>query len=87
MASIASSRLYPLTESGDLRYAFVRVSPPEGAPEFETGQTIDGPGETDSSWMIEVLDNGLVNPPRKVLRLYPKQHAAAVTEAVASVRA
>lgn len=56
-------------------------------PEFETGQTMDGPGATGSSWAIDVLDAGLVNPPRKVLRLYPKRHAAAVADAVASAGA
>lgn len=56
-------------------------------PEFETGQTIDGPGGTGSQWTIEVLDDGLVSPPRKILRLYPKRHAAAVADAVASVGA
>lgn len=55
-------------------------------PEFETGQTMEGPGGTGSSWTIEVLDKGLVSPPRKVLRLYPKRHAAAVADAVASGR-
>lgn len=40
--------------------------------EMSTGESIDGPGETDLSWMMEVLDEGTVQPPRKVLRLFPK---------------
>jgi hypothetical protein len=46
---------------------------------------IDGPGETDLSWTIEVLDEGIVEPPRPVLRLYPKSSRAAVRASLASI--
>ena len=40
--------------------------------ELQTGEEIDGPGETDLSWTTEVLKQGASPPVRRVLRLYPK---------------
>jgi Domain of unknown function (DUF4261) len=40
--------------------------------EMESGEEIDGPGESDLSWTTELLKQGASPPPRRVLRLYPK---------------
>src|SRR5262245_29023494 len=37
--------------------------------EIQTGEAIDGPGESDLSWTAEVLQKGTIEPPRPVLRL------------------
>jgi hypothetical protein len=50
--------------------------------ELQTGEAIDGPGESNASWTMEVLDQGLVDPPRRVLRLYPKASRKAVQKAL-----
>lgn len=47
-------------------------------PDFRLGDSIDGPGETNLSWTAEVLENGLADPPRRVLRIYPKAHSRAI---------
>ena len=39
---------------------------------LQTGEEIDGPGETNLSWTMEVLKDGAVPPPRRTVRLYPK---------------
>lgn len=54
--------------------------------EVKSGDEIDGPGESNLSWTMEVLDQGLVDPPRKVLRLWPKSSSTAVQAALSSVR-
>ena len=54
-------------------------------PELKSGEAIDGPGERDLSWTMEVLDEGTITPPRKVVRLYPKSGRTAVEEAVAAL--
>jgi hypothetical protein len=51
--------------------------------EIQSGEAIDGPGETDLSWTIEVLEQGVIEPPRRVLRLFPKASRKAVREALA----
>lgn len=53
--------------------------------EMQTGEAIDGPGETDLSWTIEVLDDGLAAPPRRVLRLYPRRSSEAVHAAISAI--
>jgi hypothetical protein len=53
--------------------------------EMKTGEEIDGPGESNLSWTMEVLDQGIIEPPRQVLRLYPKANARAVREALSAV--
>jgi hypothetical protein len=54
--------------------------------EMQTGEDIDGPGETNLSWTMEVLDEGVIAPPRRVLRLYPKASLDTVRAAVSAVR-
>jgi hypothetical protein len=53
--------------------------------EMQSGEEIDGPGESNLSWTMEVLDQGVVEPPRRVLRLYPKASAKAVRTALSAV--
>lgn len=53
--------------------------------EMQSGEEIDGPGETNLSWTMEVLDEGVVAPPRRVLRLYPKASSKAVRTALSTV--
>lgn len=50
--------------------------------EMQSGEEIDGPGENNLSWTMEVLDQGAVEPPRRVLRLYPKTSAQLVRTAL-----
>jgi hypothetical protein len=57
----------------------------DSRPQFESGESIDGPGEQDTSWTLEVLESGLTSPPRQILRLYPKRDADAVRRAVDEV--
>ncbi len=52
---------------------------------MKSGEQIDGPGESNLSWTIEVLDQGVIDPPRRVLRLYPKSIAKAVHTALSAV--
>ncbi len=54
--------------------------------ELRTGEMIDGPGESDLSWTMEVLDESLAAPPRHVVRLYPKTEQKAVREALAALK-
>jgi hypothetical protein len=53
--------------------------------ELQSGEEIDGPGESNISWTMEVLDQGVVEPPRRVLRLYPKASTSAVRAALSSI--
>ena len=53
--------------------------------EMQSGEEIDGPGESNLSWTMEVLDRGLVDPPRRVLRLYPKANINAVRTVLSAV--
>lgn len=53
--------------------------------EMQSGEDIDGPGENNQSWTMEVLDQGVIDPPRRVLRLYPKASAKAVRAALSAV--
>lgn len=52
--------------------------------EIKTGEAIDGPGENNLTWTIEVLENGLVPPPRRVLRVYPIADRKVIQAAVAT---
>ncbi|CAN5860218.1 DUF4261 domain-containing protein [soil metagenome] len=52
--------------------------------ELQTGESIDGPGESALSWVIESRDESLVAPPRRVLRLSPAADAAAIRVALAA---
>ena len=53
--------------------------------ELRTGESIDGPGKSDLSWSMEVLEKGLVEPPRRVLRLHPKADSTAIQRALADI--
>lgn len=54
--------------------------------EMQTGEDIDGPGETNLSWTMEILDEVVIEPPRRILRLYPKVSHESVRAAVSAVR-
>jgi hypothetical protein len=47
-----------------------------------SGDPIDGPGETNLSWTAEWHEEGLVQPPRRVLRLYPTANRDEVRRAL-----
>jgi hypothetical protein len=53
--------------------------------ELQSGEEIDGPGESNLGWTIEASD-AVAEPPRRVLRLYPKANAAEVKQALAGVK-
>lgn len=53
--------------------------------EMKSGEAIDGPGETNLSWTLELLDAGIVEPPRRILRLYPKANRKAVLASLSSM--
>ena len=54
--------------------------------ELQTGEEIDGPGESNLSWTMDVIPERTIEPPRRVLRLYPKANRKLVQEALAAVR-
>jgi hypothetical protein len=54
--------------------------------ELQSGEEIDGPGENNLSWTMELLDQGVIEPPRRVLRLYPKASTKAVRTALSAVQ-
>jgi hypothetical protein len=53
--------------------------------EMQSGEDIDGPGESNLSWTMEVLEQGAIEPPRRALRLYPKASSKAVRAALSAV--
>jgi len=53
--------------------------------EMQTGEAIDGPGDSNLSWTIELLEQGVNEPPRRVLRLLPKASSYAVRQALSAV--
>lgn len=53
--------------------------------DMQTGEDIDGPDETNLTWAIEVLDEGVIEPPRNVLRLCPKASGKAVGAALSNI--
>ncbi len=53
--------------------------------DMRTGEAIDGPGESNLSWTLELLDEGIIEPPRSVLRLFPKANRKAVRQALSDV--
>ncbi len=52
--------------------------------EIKSGERFDGPGENNLSWMVEVLDDGLMSPPRRVIRLFPKSKRREIGKLVAA---
>jgi hypothetical protein len=79
--------IFPQAECdpGDIGYYLRNVTHYllEPGTEIKIGESIDGPGETDLSWTAEALDNGMIQPPRPILRLYPKSCRKAVQSALA----
>jgi hypothetical protein len=71
-------------EPGDIDYYLRNVTQYllELDQELQDGEAIDGPGESNLSWTMEVLDQGVIDPPRRVLRLYPKASSKAVRAAL-----
>lgn len=53
--------------------------------DLHSGEEIDGPGDGNLSWTMEVLDQGIIEPPRRVLRLFPKSSAHAVRASLSAV--
>ena len=53
--------------------------------EMKSGEAIDGPGESNLSWALEMLDRGVIEPPRRVLRLYPKASSKEVRDTLAAI--
>ena len=53
--------------------------------EMQSGEEIDGPGESDLGWTTQATD-ALVQPPRRVLRLYPKANQPEIQKALAGVK-
>jgi hypothetical protein len=51
---------------------------------IHSGDAFDGPGESNLSWMVELKENGLIQPPRRVLRLYPKGNRREIEAAIAA---
>jgi hypothetical protein len=52
---------------------------------IKNGDAIDGPGETNLSWIIELHDKGITAPPRSVMRLYPRANHKAVQAGLAAI--
>lgn len=53
--------------------------------EIKSGDEIDGPGESNLSWTADVLDEGTSEPPRRVVRLYPKASRKEVRAALKAI--
>jgi hypothetical protein len=51
-----------------------------------TGEDIDGPGESNKSWTTDLAKDGTFAPPRRVVRVYPKDRRDAIQEALAASR-
>ncbi|MBI1830086.1 MAG: hypothetical protein HYR84_01385 [Planctomycetes bacterium] len=49
---------------------------------MKTGEDIDGPGESNLSWTMEVLEASAAEPPRRVVRLYPKANRKVIQKAL-----
>jgi len=81
--------VFPMSgyDPGDIDYYLRNVTHYllESGREMRTGEDIDGPGETNLSWTMEVLDRGVVEPPRHVLRLYPKASSKTVRAALSAL--
>jgi len=74
-------------EPGDIAYYLRNVTHYllDHKGEIRTGEAIDGPGESNLSWTIEVLDEGAITPPRRVVRLCPKASQEAIPRALAAI--
>jgi hypothetical protein len=80
--------VFPMSEHrpGDIDYYLRNVTHYllELEREMKTGEDLDGPGETNLSWTIVVRDDGVVEPPRRVLQLYPRASCKAVRAALSA---
>ncbi|MCI0680964.1 MAG: DUF4261 domain-containing protein, partial [Gemmataceae bacterium] len=52
---------------------------------LQSGEEIDGPGEGDLSWTMDILEQGAIEPPRHIVRLYPKGLGEDVKKALEAV--
>jgi len=52
--------------------------------EIQSEEAFDGPGESNLSWVVQCLGNGLINPPRHILRLCPKSARRQIDKAIAA---
>jgi len=52
--------------------------------EIQSGEAFDGPGESNLSWVVQCVENGVVSPPRHVLRLCPKATRRHIDKAIAA---
>lgn len=52
-----------------------------------SGESIDGPDETNLSWTAEVIEDPIVTPPRRALRLYPKAESKRISRSLAAIKA
>jgi hypothetical protein len=52
---------------------------------LKAGEDIDGPGESNLSWTMETPEQGAVDPPRRVLRLFPKSDTKKVQAALSAL--
>ena len=71
-------------EANDVGYYLRNVSHYilESGKDLKTGESIDGPNETNLSWTIRVMEEPTVAPPRTVLRLFPKRHEREILKAL-----
>lgn len=58
----------------------------ESGRDIQTGEPIDGPGESNLSWTTELVDDGALQPPRRTLRLFPSKSRKALQKHLASLR-
>jgi hypothetical protein len=52
---------------------------------LQSGEAIDGPGETNLSWTTDVPKNGVVTPPRRMVRLFPKADRKEIQQALTAL--
>ncbi|MBN1638795.1 MAG: DUF4261 domain-containing protein [Ignavibacteriales bacterium] len=54
----------------------------ESKAQIKHNDAIDGPNETNLSWMINISEEGTLSPPREVLRVFPKLNRDEVLKAI-----
>ncbi len=54
--------------------------------EIESGESIDGPGETELSWIVQSLEADVLPPPRRILRLCPRVDHEEIQAAVGAFK-
>lgn len=73
-------------DPNDIDYYVRNVSQYLLGHELRDGDEIDGPGDTNLTWTIEVPEKAAAEPPRRVVRLYPKAHRREIRDALAAIR-